>query len=141
MHLQTSANKTLDSDPISALTRLKAIYDSLNEKRMESDVKVKRDFWQWLKDTFEAPGMKARSAAPISVSPVSYEKRTSLTRNLSQTPDNSTSDSDTVATLTHLKAIYDSLNAKRTEGGLKAKRGFWQWLEDHTYCEIGIPCE
>lgn len=45
------------SDPVAVLTKLKAVYDSQNEKRMESGVKEKRNFWQWLKDAFEAPGL------------------------------------------------------------------------------------
>ena len=46
-----------DSDPVAVLTKLKSVYDSQNEKRMESGVKEKRGFWKWLKDAFEAPGL------------------------------------------------------------------------------------
>lgn len=54
-------------------------------------------------------------------------------------PANMTLDPTTVASLTQLKAVYDSLNVddnesinvneKRTEGGLIEKRGFWHWLK------------
>ena len=54
------------------MVKLKAVYESLNEKRMESGIKAKRDFWGWLKDMFEAPGLKARSSVPTSVSPIPY---------------------------------------------------------------------
>ena len=56
------------SDPVAVLTKLKAVYDSQNEKRMESGVKEKRGFWKWLKDAFEAPGLKARSPESATVS-------------------------------------------------------------------------
>ena len=44
---QTPANTTLDADSVAALTKLKAVYDSLNEKRTDSGVVVKRGFWYW----------------------------------------------------------------------------------------------
>ena len=39
---------------------------------MESGLKTKRNFWTWLKDAFEAPGLKARSIddhSPINGNP------------------------------------------------------------------------
>ena len=33
-----------------------------------------------------------------------------------------------MAALTKLKAVYDSLNEKRTNSGVVVKRGFWHWL-------------
>ena len=65
--LQTPDDNTLSPDPVATLTKLKAVYDSLNEKRMESGLKVKRDFWKWLKDMFDSPGLKARSFDDHSV--------------------------------------------------------------------------
>ncbi|CAD6570778.1 MAG: hypothetical protein ASARMPRED_003928 [Alectoria sarmentosa] len=108
----TPANNSLGSDPVAALTQLKAVYDSLNEPKPSANLKVKRDFWAWLKDAFESPGLKARSSVSAS------------------TPDNNTPSPDPVATLTKLKAVYDSLNEKRMESGLKLKRDFWKWLKD-----------
>ncbi|CAF9931231.1 MAG: hypothetical protein ALECFALPRED_004960 [Alectoria fallacina] len=108
----TPANNSLDSDPVAALTQLKAIYDSLNEPEPSANLKLKRDFWAWLKDAFESPGLKARSSVSAS------------------TPDDNTLSPDPVATLTKLKAVYDSLNEKRMESGLKVKRDFWKWLKD-----------
>lgn len=59
--LQTPDSDALDSDPVTTLTKLKAVYDSLNDKRSESGPLAKRNFWDWLKDMFTAPGLKARS--------------------------------------------------------------------------------
>lgn len=67
-------DNALDSDPVAALIKLKAVYDSLNEKRMENGTKAKRDFWKWIKDAFEAPGLKARSSVPTSVSIIPCEE-------------------------------------------------------------------
>ena len=50
-------DEALDLDPVTVLTKLKAVYDSQNEKRMEGGLKEKRNFWKWLKDAFEAPGL------------------------------------------------------------------------------------
>ena len=58
---QTPDSDTLVSDPVMTLTKLKAVYDSLNGKRSESGPIAKRDFWDWIKDIFHAPGLKARS--------------------------------------------------------------------------------
>ena len=33
-----------------------------------------------------------------------------------------------MAALTNLKAVYDSLNEKRTDSGVVVKRGFWHFL-------------
>ena len=66
---QMAANYTLDPDTIAAWTKLKAEYDSLNQERAEKDI-AKRNLWHWLKMTFDAPGLKARSAIPNSVSPI-----------------------------------------------------------------------
>ena len=68
---QAPANYTLGSDP-ATMIKLKAVYDSLNSLH-EIDpghtLKVKRNmFWDWIKDTFKAPGLKVRSAVPASVS-------------------------------------------------------------------------
>ena len=66
--LQAPANYTLGSDP-ATLIKLKAVYDSLNEIDPDHTLKVKRGvFWDWIKDMFKAPGLKARSAVPTSVS-------------------------------------------------------------------------
>ncbi len=65
---QAPDDNTIDSDPVAFLTHLKAVYDNLNEKRMEGGVKAKRDFAQWIKDMFEAPGLKARSSDDHSLS-------------------------------------------------------------------------
>ena len=64
---QMPANNSLSSDPVAALTQLKAVYDSLNEPKPSASLKVKRDFWAWLKDAFESPGLKARSPVSASV--------------------------------------------------------------------------
>lgn len=66
--LQAPANYTLGSDSVAALAQLKAVYDSLNQTEPSSTLKVKRDFWDWIKDMFKAPGLKARSPVPTSVS-------------------------------------------------------------------------
>ena len=60
---------TLGSDPMEALSKLKAVYDRLHETDRNATLKVKRNFWQWLKDAFEAPGLKARSPDSDTVSP------------------------------------------------------------------------
>ena len=51
-----------------ALTKLKAVYDRLHQTDRNATLKVKRNFWQWLKDAFEAPGLKARSPESATVS-------------------------------------------------------------------------
>lgn len=69
--LQAPANHTLGLDAVAALAQLealKAVYDSRNQTEPSSTLKVKRDFWQWIKDAFEAPGLKARSPIPTPVS-------------------------------------------------------------------------
>lgn len=63
-----TALNSLSSDTIATLTELKAVYDSLNIPQPTRSLKVKRDFWKWLKDAFEAPGLKARSSTPEAVS-------------------------------------------------------------------------
>ena len=68
------ANYTLSPESIAALTKLKADYDSRNEKRMESDL-IKRGLWHWFKMTFDAPGLKARSSDSISVSSVNLKEK------------------------------------------------------------------
>lgn len=65
---QTSYDEALGPDLIATLTDLKAVYDSLDVKRTESGIKAKRDFWKWLKDAFESPGLKIRSPVFNSVS-------------------------------------------------------------------------
>ena len=65
---QTPDNNTIDAEIVAVLTQLKAIYDNLNEKRMEGGLNAKRDIWQWLKDAFEAPGLKTRSSDDHSLS-------------------------------------------------------------------------
>lgn len=67
---QAPDDNPLGFDPVAALTKLKAIYDSRNEKRTGGDVIAKRDFWDWVKDIFKAPGLGARSSVSPSVSPV-----------------------------------------------------------------------
>ena len=62
---------TLGSDPMEALSKLKAVYDRLQETDRNATLKVKRNFWKWLKDAFEAPGLKARSPDSATVSPFS----------------------------------------------------------------------
>ena len=65
---QTPASYTLVSTAVAALARLEAIYDNLNQTEPSSALKVKRNLvWQWFKDMFEAPGLKARSPIPTSV--------------------------------------------------------------------------
>lgn len=68
--IQTPDDNPLDSNPLEPFTKLEAFYDSLYEKRTENEAMAKRDFWHWLKMTFEAPGLKARSSVPASVSPI-----------------------------------------------------------------------
>lgn len=122
----------LDGNPLAPFTELGAVYDSLFGKRMEHGAKAKRGFWQWLKDAFEAPGLKARSSVPTSVSIVNFGEE-KYWHELLQTPgDNS---SDPKAALTKLKAIYDSVNENRTDSGIEAKSGSWKWLNDK--CEQG----
>ena len=55
------------TDPVADLTKLKAIYDNLNQTEPNAHSMVKRGFWKWLKDAFEAPGLKARSPDSVSV--------------------------------------------------------------------------
>ena len=66
---QMAANFTLDPDTIAALTILKAKYDSFNQKRAEKGL-TERGLGHWFKMMFDAPGLKARSAIPTSVSPI-----------------------------------------------------------------------
>lgn len=108
----TPANITLTIDPAAALTELKTLYDSLITPEPNGALILKRDFWAWLKDAFEAPGLKARSPVSTSIS------------------NSDTLDSDPAAILAKLKAVYDNLNEKRMESGVLAKRGFWDWLKD-----------
>ena len=71
MNFQTVANYTLSPEFVAALTE----YDSRNEKRMESDL-TKRDLvTHWFKMMFDAPGLKARSAIPASVSPIRHREK------------------------------------------------------------------
>ena len=58
---QTSFEEALGPDLVATLTDLKAVYDGLNVKRTEGGFKAKRDFWKWLKETIESPGLEARS--------------------------------------------------------------------------------
>ena len=58
---QTSYDEALGPDLVATLTDLKAVYEGLNEKRTEGGFKAKRDFWKWLKETIESPGLEARS--------------------------------------------------------------------------------
>ena len=71
---QMAANFTLDPDTIAALTNLKAKYDSFNQKRAEKGL-TERGLRHWLKMMFEAPGLKARSAIPLSVSPIRHGEK------------------------------------------------------------------
>ncbi|KAL9134021.1 MAG: hypothetical protein Q9175_004801 [Cornicularia normoerica] len=108
----TLVNNTLGSDPVAALTKLKATYDSLNEPEASSTLKIKRDFWTWLKDAFEAPDLKARSSESIPTSA------------------NITLDFNTVAVLNELQTIYNSVNELKPNSTLIIKRDFWKWLKD-----------
>ena len=69
-----TADYTPDPDSIAALTKSRAKYDSLNQKRAEKDL-AKRGLWHWFKMTFDAPGLKARSAIPNSVSPSHHREK------------------------------------------------------------------
>ena len=69
------------SDPLAALIKTQAVSDSLNVKRMGGGLKEKRGFkadvkegWDWIKDSFKAPGLGARSTDSPSVSSFSHEE-------------------------------------------------------------------